>query len=112
MRLRKPEQASESLNVVVRLKKRIVDGGIGDRRFVKDRVEGFIPELRVPIQSGNIRGYEIPPEATQISEVPRTKIIDHNDARLGMTGLKFPDEIGSDEARPTGDENIAHDPET
>ena len=93
----KLQQATEALDIVVRLQHLVVDRSVRDGCFVKNRVESAFAELGAPIQSRDIRGYKITPVPSEVIEITRPKIIQHHDARGRMQLLQLQRQVRSDE---------------
>ena len=88
VRLREIEQAAKTFDVVVHLLELIVQGRVGDRGEMKNRVELFVAELPLPIERGQILRDEIAVVTGQVLEITGAKIVDHGQPRLGHPSCK------------------------
>ena len=82
VRLREIQEAAEALHVVVGLDELIVQGRVGDRGEMKDRLEFFVAELLLPIERRQILRHEIACIAGEVLEIAGAEIIDHG--QLGI----------------------------
>src|SRR5436190_22434972 len=99
------QETAKAFHVVVNLDELIVQGGIGDRCQMKDRVEFLVAELLAPIEGGQVLGHEIAAVTRQILEIAGAEIVNHGQANVRHSFLESEDEIGADEAGAACDEN-------
>ena len=82
VRLREIQEPAKAFHVVVHLDELIVQGRVGDRGEMKNRVEFFVAELLLPIERGQILRDEIAAVAGEVLEIAGAKIVDHGQPRV------------------------------
>lgn len=73
---------------------------------MKNGVEFFVPELRVPIEGRQVLCHEIAAISDEIFEFARAKIVDHSEMRIREFFLQRKREIRSDETGATSNDEI------
>ena len=89
------------------LRELIVQRRVGDGGEMENAIEGFVAELRAPIESGQIRCDEVALITTKIFEIAGTEIIDDREARTRKFLLQREDKIRADETGSAGNKIAA-----
>ena len=100
------QDAPKAFDVVVHLDELIVQGRVGDRCQMKNRVEFFIAELLAPIERRQILRDKITAITSEIFEIAGAKVVDDGETRVRKFFLQGEHKIGADKAGATGDEQI------
>ena len=105
VRLREIQEPAKALHVVVGLDELIVQGRVGDRGKMEDRLEFFVAELLLPIERRQVLGDEIALVAGEVLEIAGAEIIDHGQARVRHLFLEREHEVGADKTGAASDQD-------
>jgi len=73
---------------------------------MKNRVELFLAKMFPPVELSEVSRQNIAAITAQIFEITGSKIVDHGKPRRRKFFLQREDEIGADEAGPSGNDEV------